>query len=325
MTDFPAEPLSPAAKGTLERALSAPSRAYRLKRKEPVSEGVRRIAAGRLDDAIEQLREREDGRAKAIHETRKDLKKTRSLLRLVRDGLGNKRYRAENDRLRHAGRLLSDARDADVKIGAVEDVVDRYRDELEATDLAALEGEIDRLGRDLQRPGDAEIERSIERAVEVIEQVRADVGGWDPAAAGWELIEPGMKRAYARGRERLRGARKDPSDEAVHEWRKRSKDLWYHARLVRRAWPAVLEPTVDQAHELSDLLGDHHDLSLVASDLRAHQEANGGGAQARLAELVGRRQRELLDGAISLGNRLYAEKPKAYTGRIGLYFKAWRD
>jgi CHAD domain-containing protein len=324
MIDFPAEPLSPAAKGTLEQALSAPSRAYRLKRKEPVSEGVRRIAAGRLDNAIEQLRERQEGRAKAIHETRKDLKKTRSLLRLVRDGLGDKRYRAENDRLRHAGRLLSDARDADVKVGAIADVVDRYRDELEPTERAALDGEVERLRRDLPRPGDEEVERSIESAIEAIEQARAEVGGWDPAAADWQLIEPGLKRAYARGQERMREARKNPSDEAVHEWRKRSKDLWYHARLVRRAWPAVLDETVDQAHELSDLLGDYHDLSVVASDLRGRQEANGGGAHARVAELVGCRQRELLDGAISLGRRLYAEKPKPYTRRIGVYFNAWR-
>ena len=83
---------------------------YRLRRKEPAPDGIRRVARGRADDALEQLREGAKGDLNpAVHEARKDLKKLRSVLRLVRNDLGDAVYRSENVRFRDAGRMLSGA------------------------------------------------------------------------------------------------------------------------------------------------------------------------------------------------------------------------
>ena len=101
------------------------------------------------------------------------------------------------------------------------------------------------------------------------------------------LLRPGLRRAYSRGRKRYLEARADPSDEALHEWRKRSKDLWYHLRLVRRCWPQVLDSTADEAHELSDRLGDDHDL-------------------------------------VAYAERPFAEKPKRFVARLERYWDAAR-
>ena len=84
------------------------SRAYRLKRKESPAKGVRRVAVGRAEHAVEQLCDGESDPAKAVHTARKDTKKLRSVLRLVRDSLGDSRYRRENDRFRDAARNLAD-------------------------------------------------------------------------------------------------------------------------------------------------------------------------------------------------------------------------
>ena len=96
---------------------SGPSRAYSLQKKEAPSEGMRRIAAGRAQKAIEGLRSAARGEepAKSIHSTRKDLKKLRALLRLVRGELGEDLYRSENERYREVGQSLSATRDAQVK------------------------------------------------------------------------------------------------------------------------------------------------------------------------------------------------------------------
>jgi CHAD domain-containing protein len=67
--------------------------------------------------------------AEAVHEARKDMKKLRSVLRLVRPVIGDSVYRQENRRFRDAGRILSDARDAKVRSTTLEQLSERFRDD----------------------------------------------------------------------------------------------------------------------------------------------------------------------------------------------------
>ena len=68
------------------------SRAYRLKEDEPLPDGIARVARGRIDHAIDELRGKTDSTpVEAVHEARKDMKKLRALLRLARGELGDVR------------------------------------------------------------------------------------------------------------------------------------------------------------------------------------------------------------------------------------------
>src|SRR6201999_1755839 len=91
----------------------APSRAYRLLGDEDAGTGVRRVIASRLEKGPGRRREPLDGDAlaEAIHGARKDLKKARAALRLVREELGEDIFKRENVALRDAARLLSASRD----------------------------------------------------------------------------------------------------------------------------------------------------------------------------------------------------------------------
>jgi|SRR5882672_11290096 len=92
-------------RGESDEQSSGPSRAYRLKAKEAPPEGINRIAVGRAEKALEELRRAGDGDdpAGSIHSARKDLKKLRSVLRLVRPAIGGEQFRTENKRYRDAG------------------------------------------------------------------------------------------------------------------------------------------------------------------------------------------------------------------------------
>ena len=93
------------------------SRAYRVAPEERVPDEVRRIARGRIDHAIDELSgNSENSRAKAVHEARKDMKKLRGLLRLVRGELGGETFARENACFRDAARELAGARDRDVML-----------------------------------------------------------------------------------------------------------------------------------------------------------------------------------------------------------------
>ena len=73
---------------------------------------------------------------------------------------------------------------------------------------------------------------------------------------------------------------------------------------------------------LADLLGDHHDHTVLHEDLRAREELSD---KKTLATAIERRQDELLEGALDLGARLYAEKPKALLRRLSVYWESWRE
>jgi hypothetical protein len=49
-----------------------------------------------------------------------------------------------------------------------------------------------------------------------------------------------LRRIYRRGRKAMQHAQADPTNENLHEWRKRVKDLWHAEQILRpaRSWLA---------------------------------------------------------------------------------------
>ncbi|HSK49567.1 MAG TPA: CHAD domain-containing protein [Solirubrobacterales bacterium] len=297
------------------------SRAYRLERKEGVAEGLRRIAGGRADHALAQLRSAAGGDlAAAVHAARKDMKKLRAVLRLVRAELGEDVYRAENERYRDASRLLSHSRDAEVKLATLTALGECFGAELPAEPARSWREELEAERDEVVSASGGEVGARIEQAVAAIAAGREEIAGW-PIEGSWKLVGRGLKRGYRQGRRELKRTRSEPGAEQVHQWRKRVKDHWYQLRVLAPAWPDLLGESARQAHRLAELLGDHHDLAVLAEDLA---DRSGLERREELAAAIERRQGELLAEAFALGARLYAEKPSAFERRLRAYWKAWR-
>ena len=105
----------------------------------------------RIEDATELLRDQEADPVEAVHEARKDMKKLRATLKLVRPVIGEEVYERENGRFRDAGRALSDVRDAQVRAETVEALAERFADDPAAGRLvdgaSAIAGDERRAGR----------------------------------------------------------------------------------------------------------------------------------------------------------------------------------
>lgn len=299
-----------------------PDRAYRLKSEESPSAGMRRIVSGRIDKAAELLADAQvaEDPTSSVHGTRKDLKKIRSALRLLRQELGDERYRAENSSYREAGRLLSHSRDAEVKVETLEDICERLHGTLPpgAADewLEVLREERDLAVESTRRGGSA----ALGEALELVEKGRERVSSWPLETESWELVGPGVERAYRRGRKRMRRAAVEPSTANVHEWRKRVKDLWYQLRILEVATPRDLSDRIDLADRLADALGDHHDLAVLRDDLLVRELPTV--RRAALVAAIGQRQEELANTAFDLGDRLYQEKPKRFRKKMR---RGWRQ
>lgn len=145
-----------------------------------------------------------------------------------------------------------------------------------------------------------------------------------PRVTGWPLEEDvelraalsGLQRTYRRGRRAEHRARHEPSAERLHELRKRSEDLRYAAGLLRPLAPKRFKALDRAAHELSDLLGEDHDLAVLL------EHAEGLPGTLRRGELklptclVEHRRDALQHRELKRARKIYRRKPARFTGRL---------
>jgi CHAD domain-containing protein len=284
----------------VEQAHREQARRYRLGRDEAAGPGLARVVAGQLANAIEWLTADDGAGGDAVHDARKALKRSRAALRLGRDLVGGERYRQENAALRDAGRDLSELRDAQVLLETLDELAPRASFPRLREALAAQAGS----GQD-----NGQARPEIKAVVPQLERARDRVEGWAlPEEGGPGQLAPGVERIYRRGRRALRAARRDPSVENLHELRKRSKDLWYSAQLLRDANPKRTKTLARRAHELADLLGSDHDLAILGQ--RAGDSAYLTASERKyLEELIASRRKRLRGQAMDCAGRLYRRKP----------------
>jgi CHAD domain-containing protein len=296
--------------------------AYRLSIADDVPSSVRTCAREQLVGAIEWLERADEDPAKAVHQARKHLKKTRALLRLVRPALGRKAYRRENAALRDVGLALSGARDADVLVQTVTDLGEHAAGHLPADTFDQLRDALAAEATAARATAHGEPVPELASAIEALRAAERRVETWPLGGADWETAIDGIAQAYARGRGAFAVARATSEPELLHAWRKRAKDLWYHQRLLAPAWPALLEAQAEAAHALTELLGDDHDLAVLAARLADDTAPLPPAVDAERAELlalVEHRSDELRAAATRLGRRVYAEPPKAFARRLARY------
>lgn len=292
---------------------------YQLTRQETFSQGVKRVAREELKGALRSLHGEAEDTGSAVHDARKRFKKLRAVLRLVQSDLGKRRYRQLDTRFRDAGRALSELRDAEVLLTTLDALAERAGDR---TSQRAFEGvRAALLAR--QRLAAAQTGEVTAETAEGMAALQQEVSSW-PIGDHWRTVGPNLEREYGRGRKAFKAARQHPTDDRLHAWRKRVKDLWHHLRLLNPLWPQVIAEIAAQAGHLADLLGDEHDLAVLAQTL-TKDAAFGSPEDVRtLLELIEGRRHELRGEAERLGHRLYAEGPGAFARRLERYWRVWR-
>lgn len=291
--------------------------AYRFQSQETIPSAVRRIAAEEIDAARADLSGVTQNHTEGIHEARKRLKKLRGLLRLVRSNLGST-FAAENQAFRDAARALSDLRESDALLEAL----DKLESPVPAEILERVE---DQLARQRARVvGSAsQLSSAVDGVLPVLD--RARVASWPLEREDFGALEPGLRGAYRAARRQLEVALEDPSPGRLHEWRKRVKDHWYHVRLLAGCGPEALEERQVALHRLSELLGDHHDFSMLRATLEAAPSAYGGARDVTiLVDAIETHRQGLVQEARVLGQELFALKPRRFVRRVGEAWDRWR-
>jgi CHAD domain-containing protein len=296
---------------------------YRLRASESVPEGIKRIVVEELDSATEQLsRNDHKGRDEAIHEARKSVKKIRGALRLVEPELGPT-FRKENRRLRELGRKLSEFRDAAAIIETFDNVIEKHKESLQKNTLSSIRQALNKSKLETERT--SHIARVVKEAISSFRATKKRINAWPLNSDGFRAIAPGLKTTFRRGRKGMAVAQKDPRPENYHEWRKRVKDHWYHVRLLENVWTEVMQAHEASLKNLETWLGDDHNLVVLREKLESKPEDYGDQKDIELfLTLAGEYQKELREKAMSLGQRVYEEKPRQFTRNMGKLWDAWQ-
>ena len=293
---------------------------YRFKGKESVGRAVERIALEQLEEALKHTKAR-TSLDEAIHDVRICFKKLRGLIRLVRDELGDNRYRSENKCYRDVNRELSGVRDSAALTEIFSKVKERFSDELNEVAFESFRRLLSRSAKG--RPADKR--RALVEVRKKILAARKRVKQWKLGDDRFPAVGKGLTRMYGRGRKGFAAAFDNETVSAFHEWRKDVKYFWYQIELLRELWPGHLKDLADEIKDLVDDLSDDHDLALLRKRaLSAAKKEKDGHEYEALLALVDKRRAELETRACFLGQRIYAEGPNAFESRIHHYWRAWR-
>jgi hypothetical protein len=283
---------------------------------ETAARGLERIALGQLDLAIELLQgESFIPPERAVHETRKALKRLRALMRLLEGEIGSKRATRERAVLRDAGARLAGTRDAEVMVQTLETLVRRH-----PRKLGSRRG-VKELRRRLQHEHRTAAAQALEDAAtraqvaEELRVLRARVAQWKLADRSADrLVRPGLEHIYRAGhRGRRRALQRKPDPRAMHKWRKHVKDLRYALEIIDVHDPA----DAGANRRIAKLARKADDLMLLAERVRSHKPLKRRKRTHRqLLRAIACRRARLREQALHDGKRLYERKPKRFVRRV---------
>jgi CHAD domain len=287
---------------------------------------VHRILLGHVERSLGHMSRGRLASDRAIHGARKELKRARAALRLLRPGLARTVYHSEDAALRRAARPLGAVRDTKALLDRCDDLARRACCAQPCELRRRLRAEHARARRELlfraaalgtQRAALREFVRRSER--------------WRIEQARGSVIRAGIERTYSRGRRALELARTERSTVRLHEVRKRAQYLWHQLKLLEPLAPRSIGKRSREAHRVSELLGEDHDLALLARKARARTRSPRIDRSSPAAHMHGRpvrlsaarerdaflqaieARREVLEQrAFDVAERLYRDRPRAF-------------
>src|SRR5437588_12033979 len=289
---------------------------FRLKLRESLPDGLKRVFREQIGSALKLCRHPARQRGVTVHEVRKHLKKVRAAMRLAITEVGKDRHAREDRCVRKIGRLVSDLRDAQVRLQTLIQLRDETAKGPEDNPFPRIE-ELLLLERESFSAAFAGWQR---QAIPQLERIKARLMDWPLDGLNWKQICNAVCKIYRRGQRALAKTIDDPDAENFHAWRKRVKDAWYQLRILHPLNRTVLEEMAHDAEILGELLGSEHDLDFLLARLEKERgDAAFADELGKLQKMIGKRCKRLRRDALELGRRFYAEPSKAFAKRISIF------
>lgn len=284
---------------TPQRTNTKTGRAYAVREtlRRQIGDALRTLSAPHPDD---------DG----IHRARKDLKRARANLRLLRDAIGRPAYARANAALRDAARPWSRVRDAKVMVDTLDDLLEREKNAARRALLAKLRGSFEDARGEARRAIEASGDAGLSAAT--LDEAWRRANRWQVSRKRASTLRKGIERIYRKARKALARSRSEASPENLHEWRKQVK---YLAQAMESfSAPHAGAKLRERAESVADALGKDHDLFVLQAEIaKLHADSH---ARAGLFSELSERRSRLRSKALKHGRVLFGMKPKAFVRKL---------
>lgn len=233
---------------------------FRIKKHEPVADGVLRVCLEELDGAQELLAEARN-HTRALHEARKNFKRIRALFELGRPAF-NAGIAGPDAQIQRAARMLAQHRESE----ALRALLERELRVAGSSDFDILETSL-MLHLMAHHPV-ANRARDLMNAAKIVTAVRKTLVNAGTREMPQLLCLRRWRKSYKAARRNYHAARDNPSTDAMHAFRKRAKRLLNQSRLLRTWGNRELTQFRAQLEAIDDLLGRSRDCGLLGVILR---------------------------------------------------------
>ncbi len=299
----------------------------RFREGETLAEGIDRVVGEQFAVALGVTEAPAEQQAISVHSTRKALKRLRAMLRLVRDTISHDCYHTDNQVLKLIAAELSAVRDTWV----MAEVLDRLlpHDPVSQPAVSTLVARLEERYR-TESQALLENEAHMVSIVEQLQNARERSKRWSIRAGETDVplphefasIEPGLQRVYKRGRRGMRIVADSPTDTLLHVWRKRAKYLRHQIEAMNVLDPVTMTHYELELEQLTDLLGDDHDLAVLLARFNNDPALVEGIELGPVLDAIGARRHQLQNKAIDLGRSFFASPS---TDFIALIEDLWGD
>ncbi len=264
---------------------------YQLRRNQTLGANLRRICQKQVEGALEIVRGEREANDTPVHETRKHLKKARAALQMVSDEIGRPRFKKQDHCFRDIARLISDVRDAEVRLQTVRQLQEITRRTSQQTFHKTEELLLAELEHFMAAFADWQ-----KQAAPQLEKLQAEVEAWPVENLDCKNIRCAAQRAYKTARHALACAKTKPTPENFHE---------------------------DDLDSVGEVFGRSHDLYFLGERLRRVDSQPPARETRELVAVIEATEVELQNRGVDLAERFFEERPRDFGHRLGSWLQQW--
>lgn len=291
--------------------------AFRLTPGADITQSVKDIGREQLDRSLSRFSAK-SRKGNPVHETRKAMKRLRALLHLVKPVMSKSDFRRDEARIKQIARSLSGVRD----VQAMEETLLK----LEASEPASVKSPVQTALRAHLSEKRAAAEKkltsaSLTKTRKLLREARKSFDELRLRENDFKALAQTIKADYRKARRSFQRAYELREDEAFHDWRKYVQRHWRQLLLIAPSWPRAMKPHIALARDLSEVLGDDHDLYVLIAYINTDRSTFGSDEEVDwFLGLCRKRQADLREVARHMGTRLLAEKPSSLAARLRAYW-----